>query len=437
MHQVKKFLVGRQFFVIFVVFLIAQITSFPGIPSDFLGMPPIIVTLLTKTGLPGVSLVLTIGQLVSQIYVEEYTIEFLNLYGCEFVIRLSLFTEWIGVCNFSWFLYHMSSFLCCRSVRRAQKQINAEDLESAKKSLENYLDTKKTVTRQNLTNISGIYLESMKEISEPMSPTALHRGSDYVPVSAEFDAETPLTIFDYIKYLWSTFATVGSVVIIMYGISREVYVLPTPVGATYILFFLVLCILFYLEGLMIAIVETQYWDKETWKDVYPRAYALHEIVNRPNNVKRFIIGRQFCTVLTGFLLAQICTFEGWHAGNVDPIAFYIIVQSGLVGVLVTLAFGQLMPELLAQEFPLRFMNLPGSYSIGCISLFFDKVGVGHAAWAIYYTSKNLCCTGHGVHRNSSSTEENDSDSNDKIIKVRSAEILAASPTATSVSVSTK
>jgi hypothetical protein len=29
-EKVKKFLVGRQFFVIFVVFLIAQITSFPG-----------------------------------------------------------------------------------------------------------------------------------------------------------------------------------------------------------------------------------------------------------------------------------------------------------------------------------------------------------------------------------------------------------------------
>ena len=32
--KVKKFLVGRQFFVIFVVFLIAQITSFPHIPKS-------------------------------------------------------------------------------------------------------------------------------------------------------------------------------------------------------------------------------------------------------------------------------------------------------------------------------------------------------------------------------------------------------------------
>lgn len=53
-EKVKKFLVGRQFFVIFVVFLIAQITSFEHMPSDFGGMPPVLITILLKTGLPGI-----------------------------------------------------------------------------------------------------------------------------------------------------------------------------------------------------------------------------------------------------------------------------------------------------------------------------------------------------------------------------------------------
>lgn len=34
-QKVKKFLVGRQFFTIFVVFLLAQITSFPGLLDCF------------------------------------------------------------------------------------------------------------------------------------------------------------------------------------------------------------------------------------------------------------------------------------------------------------------------------------------------------------------------------------------------------------------
>lgn len=62
-EKVKKFLVGRQFFVIFVVFLIAEITAFPYMPADFGGMPPALLTVLVKTGLPGIALVLTFGQL--------------------------------------------------------------------------------------------------------------------------------------------------------------------------------------------------------------------------------------------------------------------------------------------------------------------------------------------------------------------------------------
>ena len=83
-------------------------------PLDFAGMPPLLVTILAKTGLPGVAITLTFGQLVSQIYVEQYTIAFLNLYGCEFIIRLSLFVEYIGVCNFSWLLYNLQAALFWR-----------------------------------------------------------------------------------------------------------------------------------------------------------------------------------------------------------------------------------------------------------------------------------------------------------------------------------
>jgi hypothetical protein len=88
--KVKKFLVGRQFFVIFVVFLIAQITSFPNIPKDFGGLPETMVLVVFQVGLPGVALVLTYGQLISQLFVEEFTLQFLNMYGNEFVVRLSL-----------------------------------------------------------------------------------------------------------------------------------------------------------------------------------------------------------------------------------------------------------------------------------------------------------------------------------------------------------
>jgi len=49
--------------------------------------------------------------------------QFLNLPGCEFVIRLSLATEYIGVCNTSWLLYHLGAYACCGNVIKAREEM--------------------------------------------------------------------------------------------------------------------------------------------------------------------------------------------------------------------------------------------------------------------------------------------------------------------------
>ena len=299
--------------------------------------------------------------------------------------------EWIGICNFSWLLFHIVSRVTCRSVRKAQSEMTSQ------RSTDAILDA----------DVEG---------SDPMSPTAANRGPDF---DNGMESDAPLTWFDVIKYIWSTFATLGSLFIIFYGIKIKAYVLPTPPGATYIIFILFLILLFYLEGLMIAIVATQYWDKESFREAYPRAYKLHELVNRPDNVKRFIIGRQFCTVLTNFMLGQITTLAEFPPEGYNPIGFYIIVKSGLVGVLVVLAFAQLCPELLAAEYPLRFMNLYGSYTVTYLSLIFDSCGVGHCAWTVYFVTKPLCCKKYIADG-----EEEEIKTKPLIVRVNSAEVLA-------------
>lgn len=344
--KVKKFLVGRQFFVIFVVFLIAQLTTFPKMPYDFAGLNRAAVVALAKTGLPGVALVLTFGQLISQLFVEEFTVQFVNMPGNEAVIRLCLATEWCGVCHFSWLLFHISDYLTCGKVERAKKLMD----------------------------------EELADDSVYQAEKARHE-----------EGEEGNVLWDGFRYLWSTCLCMFAIIVILYGISQEVYILPVPAGAAYVIAFVMLTGLFYLEGLMIAIAATQYWDPEQFKESYPRAYMTHRLINRQggDGVKRFIIGRQFFTVLTGFLLAEVFTFYYWESGDFDPTGFWILVKSGLMGVLIVLSFGQLNPELLAAEYPLRFMNMRGSYFICWMSLVFDALGVGHCGWATYYVFRSV------------------------------------------------
>lgn len=245
--KLKKFLVGRQFFVIFVVFLIAQLTSFPDIPKDFAGLPPTMVLILLQTGLPGVALTLTYGQLISQIFVEQFPVEFLNLYGTEFVIRLCLGTEALGICHWAWFLYHVTSRMFYGSVMRAKEEMKTSD---------------------------GILTTRVDE-NEPMSPTAKNRGPDH-----DDGVELTLRFVDIVRYVLSAFVTIAAIVIVCYGIVNKSYVLPVEPGGAFAVVIIDLTLLYFLEGLMICIVETQYWDPETFKDAYPRAYKIHKLLNK-------------------------------------------------------------------------------------------------------------------------------------------------------------
>ena len=88
----------------------------------------------------------------------------------------------------------------------------------------------------------------------------IHEGGIEYIVVVPPDEEV-MTAFDIFRYVWSTGFTIFSFVVVFTGIANNYYVLPTPPGATFIIFFVALTILFYLEGLMIAVVAVQYWDR--------------------------------------------------------------------------------------------------------------------------------------------------------------------------------
>jgi len=228
--KLKKFLVGRQFFVIFVVFLLAQLTAFPDMPDNFAGMPAAMTLILLQTGLPGVALTLTYGQLISQIFVEQYPAQFLNLLGTEFVIRLALFTENIGTCHWAWLLYHSVSSVACRSINKARDQLKSTD---------------------------GFNV-SVDDHDQVLSPTEKIRGPDF-DLGVEGGFTHAGAALEALKYMWSAFLTVGSIGLVFYGIGQQAYVLNVSPGAAFVIVFVDLAVLFFLEGLMICIVETQYW----------------------------------------------------------------------------------------------------------------------------------------------------------------------------------
>lgn len=99
--NVQRFLIGRQFFVVFVVFLSAQLTTYPTLE---LPLPSWLFTFLIETGLPGCLVVLSFGQLMPQLVASTHPITFMNLPGSYWVIQMALMFETLGVTHFSWVL---------------------------------------------------------------------------------------------------------------------------------------------------------------------------------------------------------------------------------------------------------------------------------------------------------------------------------------------
>ncbi|CAE7494698.1 SIT, partial [Symbiodinium microadriaticum] len=87
--NVRRFLIGRQFFVIFVVFLINQCTIFPEITH--FGINSAVWFVFVQLGFPTALNVLCFGQLPAQLLANQDPVLFMNRYGPRFTLEATWF----------------------------------------------------------------------------------------------------------------------------------------------------------------------------------------------------------------------------------------------------------------------------------------------------------------------------------------------------------
>lgn len=89
-------------------------------------------------------------------------------------------------------------------------------------------------------------------------------------------------------------------------------------------------------------------------------------------------------VLCSFTLAQLTTFPDYpNVFGMNNEAFNILFCSGFPGVVLTIVVAQLTPSLLAKEYPLKFLNIPGIYHIILFALYLEKSGIMHCVYVLY------------------------------------------------------
>jgi hypothetical protein len=196
--------------------------------------------------------------------------------------------------------------------------------------------------------------------------------------------KTPLMIVsNYLKYIYSSGLTLTYIALIMWGIWTNKAVLPAVPVAHFLIFVFCLALVFYLEGLQVAILAVEHNDPEQKKLSHPRGYELIKKVRLANNVDRFLVGRQFFTIFVMTLIAQVTTFPTMSTLGIPEAVWFIFVRTGFPGALVVTTVGSLQPQLLAAKDPWQFLNMFGTNAVMALCYGLESTGIcTHFAWLL-------------------------------------------------------
>lgn len=196
-------------------------------------------------------------------------------------------------------------------------------------------------------------------------------------------------MWDWLRYIFSFFALLCSFILVSYGIILQLtaFFKEVPSAVSYLLLFLLLALLALMEGIQIAVVEIM---KVPLDSLNPgsHAYEIAQLTREKFKLPAFLIGRQVVVVILVLLLTRLTTFtqqvEIWWLPNWFQVGLF---QTGLFGALVFVIFGHLVPQVIAAEHPIQFLNIGGPRFplmkfVIYFTLLVEWTGATHITWPL-------------------------------------------------------
>jgi len=321
--NLDRYLLGRQFGVIFVVFCI-NLSGAPIGGAELWGLPEIVNQIFFTTGFAMILFTCMVGQLNTQVNASICMIDFINNYISLFTFWCCMVVEFIGIVHSSY------------AIQMAIGSMAGKPIQSR--------EPPKT----------GFTL--MFFWARVIFSFALLAFSLTVTIAALLDGKTTM---------WE----------------------GVPVWLSLVLFFFLMSVVGMLEGMQIAFFYVaklseaergeNAWANRTCNLLYNKRNGL--------NLPGFMIGRQLCVVSCFFIVARVTTQnveEG--AGNVlglpDPVQNFL--NLGFQGALITTILASITWQLVAGAFPVAFLSTPITYILLVICLILEGTGICNGAWVL-------------------------------------------------------
>lgn len=327
--NLDRYLMGRQFMVIFIVFMI-NMSGNPIADADLWGLPDWIQDIFFATGFAMILYVCMVGQLNTQVNASHCMLDYLNSYFGLFTLCVAMAIEFSGFMHCSYLIQMLVGALSGKPI---------ESNEPPKSGF-------------TLIFFWARALMSLAVLSFCLAVT----------LAALFDGKT--TMWDGV-----------------------------PEAVSVILFFLLMSVVGLLEGMQIAFFAVAKIPKsERGDNIFAKKTCELLFKGKGRNLPGFMIGRQLCVVTCFFVVARVTSLEiEDDETNVFGVSDSLqnFFNTGLCGAIITTILGSISWQLVASAFPIAMLSNPFTYVFLNICLFLEATGIASGAWVLAMIHKKI------------------------------------------------
>merc|ERR1719232_921078 len=318
--NMERFIVGRQFLVLLIVFVINLMGS--AVPdASVLGLPDVVNIIFLNTGIAMILTTIVLGQLTAQVNAANCMLDFINSYFMLFSTYVSLGIDFSGLLHSVYLVQLIFSKITGKPV---------------------YTNEPPRGLMRNLFFWSRVLVS-----------LAILALSFAVTLKALFDGNTTIWAEDSV---------------------------PPAVSIT--IFFILMAFVGMMEGIQIALFAVINMPEEEIA-TNKVAHANCKLTFKGQNLQAFLIGRQICVTSFFFIVARIITPNiGPEDDNIFGVSDGVqnFFNTGILGAVITTIVASLSWRIIASSFPMIFLSNPLIYLIIRFCLIIEHTGICSASW---------------------------------------------------------
>ena len=325
--NMERFIIGRQFLVVLVVFISNLMAS--GIKgASVLGLPALVNDIFLGTGIALILVTIMIGQLTSQVNAANCMLDFLNNYFMLFSTYMSLFIEMTGLLHSVYLVQLVFSKITGKSIDSKEEPRNA--------------------------------LQKLLFWLRVLLSLVVLGFAFAVTLAALFQGKTTM---------WA----------------------GVPPAVSVIVFFILMCFVGMMEGMQIALFAVVNLPEEELKSypiAYANCELTFRDQNlQAFLIGRQICAATGMFIVARITTLNVVVGDGNIFGVSDGLQSFF--NTGLLGAVITTIVASLAWRIIASSFPVAFLSNPLIYLIIRLCLLLEASGVCSAAWVLGRFNKLL------------------------------------------------